>query len=80
MTKAQLRTKLNKELNKINTKTLQGWIDEASQIEGLGDALEGFYCGREGEIHVEVGNSGVWLRMGWYAVGDTPKVEYAYAS
>lgn len=77
--KAKAKRKIQSALNKIQANSLQEWLDEASKIDGLQEALNGMYCGKEGSIHVECVH-GLWLHMGWYTVSTTPKVEYAYVS
>lgn len=72
---------LNRELQKINSKVLNDWLKEASDIcPELESALEGIYCGEEGRIRESLGGQyeGLWITMGWYTVYKDPKVEYAY--
>ena len=75
------RTRLNKELSKIKNMELQSWLNEVSKIEGLSDALEGIYCGREGRVKAELSGCyrGLWITFGWYTV-IAPKIEFAYVS
>ena len=81
-TKRQMVNHLNTLLNKIpNNTPLEQWLKQASEIDPrLNEALEGIYCGREGRIHEQLGESNIWLTMGWNTVLNTPKVEYAYFS
>lgn len=82
MTKGQARKKAGKLITQVKQGPLQEWLHAAANIEGFGAALEGFYCGREGSINVELSGEfvGLYLTMGWHTVSDTPKVEYAYVS
>ena len=83
ITPAQKKIQLNAKLLKLKNMELQNWLKEASDIcPELATALEGIYCGRDGEIHEQLSGdyNKLWLAMGWYTVSTTPKVEYAYIS
>lgn len=80
---------IRKEIGKLSSKmlSLQDWIDSAKQIDPLVDeAVEGIYCGTEGRMNVQLGNTRYYLFMMWYidpAAADRgvkPKVETCYVS
>jgi hypothetical protein len=76
-------TRINKVLSKISkgNTSLSDWLDIASKEHPLlAKALEGIYCGQDGSIHEQLGNTKYWIMMGWHTVSTAPRVEYAYIS
>jgi hypothetical protein len=63
--------------------SLDEWLRVASNVDPLvSDALEGIYCGEDGQIHEQLGDTRYWIVMGWHKMGDggRVKVEYCYVS
>jgi hypothetical protein len=76
--------RLNRKLAKIGSNVpLQEWLDKASEIHpAVAKALDGWYCGEKGNIHLEVPGLeyDIWIDMGWYKVSTVARVEFAYFS
>lgn len=61
---------------------LQEWINKVSQVDQLlSNAVEGIYCGEDGEMREQIGEYPHFLLMQWHSVTPgNPKVEVAYIS
>jgi hypothetical protein len=58
--------------------SVAAWLTriEALNIPMLTDAIEGLWCGRDGEVRIDLPGSRSMLCMGWY----NKRVEYSYLS
>jgi len=80
------KNELNAQLAALGVIPLQNWLDKASTLHpSLAEALEGIYCGEQGDVHQELTGElqGLWLRFGWYTSDKSvapPRVEFVYLS
>jgi hypothetical protein len=81
-TKQTKRNRLRAQLFKIESNIpLQEFLDRASAVsDDMSAALDGIYCGREGEVRCEPVGDYAFITFGWYTTFQTPRVEFCYIS